>query len=144
MQNEYNYLIETLLRPSVFRSKTAYFSDSPSSGLLLYSGSSHVHFHASVCSIMDSLLYEDYITLPVSQLAQFCALQALPTGQIFVVPGGRSLLFALCYNSMEYLDGFKCRLLTYHHRKGASRDLLSGFADCDLGKSSSADPHPEV
>ena len=38
---------------------------------------------------------------------------------------------------MEYLDGFLSLKLTYRRSIGASRDLLSGFADSDWGNSSS-------
>ena len=39
---------------------------------------------------------------------------------------------------MEYLEGFPSLKLTYRRRIGASRDLLSGFADSDWGNSSSS------
>ena len=39
---------------------------------------------------------------------------------------------------MEYLEGFPSLKLTYCCSIGASRDLLSGFADSDLGNSSSS------
>ena len=38
---------------------------------------------------------------------------------------------------MEYLEGFPSLKLAYRRRIGASRDLLSGFADSDWGNSSS-------
>jgi hypothetical protein len=38
---------------------------------------------------------------------------------------------------MEYLEGFSSLQLIYRLRKGASRDLLTGYADSDWGNSSS-------
>ncbi len=38
---------------------------------------------------------------------------------------------------MEYLEGFSSLQIIYRLHKGASRDLLTGYADSDWGNSSS-------
>jgi hypothetical protein len=64
------------------------------------------------------------IAYPVSQLARFCA------------SAGTQQWSAL-HHLMEYLEGFSSLQLIYRLRKGASRDLLTGYADSDWGNSSS-------